>query len=214
MTMGHGFGVLAGMRLVMLNDLARMRLENICFFLVCLLLLALVLKLLWNWLRKDFPRLPRLTYFRSCAVVVLWGLLFLLILTMVAAARELMTPGAWEKHGTAYKLKDSDGAAMDTARQEHLERLRTVLWQYARDHAGKFPPHDFVGEIPDSTWQTLDPSGERYVYIPGAEPDHGDKPIVYEPAVYGDGRLVLRANGKIERMEYEDILKVVDAETK
>jgi hypothetical protein len=38
--------------------------------------------------------------------VTLWGLLFLLILTMISGARELMTPGAWEKHGSTYRLKD------------------------------------------------------------------------------------------------------------
>jgi hypothetical protein len=39
--------------------------------------------------------------------VTLWGLLFLLILTMISGARELMTPGAWEKHGSTYELKDA-----------------------------------------------------------------------------------------------------------
>jgi len=96
----------AGMPSYALSDLAKARLDSISFFLVLLLVLALVLKLLWNYLAKDFPKLPRMTYPRALAAIALWGLLFLLVLTMISGARELMTPGAWEKHGSTYKLKE------------------------------------------------------------------------------------------------------------
>ena len=69
-------------------------------------LLALLVKLLWNYLAKDFSKLPPMTYRKALAAVTLWGLLFLLVLTMISGARELMTPGAWEKQGATYKLKD------------------------------------------------------------------------------------------------------------
>jgi hypothetical protein len=95
----------AGMPSLHLTDIARLRVENISFFLVVLLLSALCVQLIWNWLRADFPRLPRLTYPKALAIIGLWGLLFVLVLTMIAGARELMTPGAWEKHGTTYRLK-------------------------------------------------------------------------------------------------------------
>ena len=95
----------AGMPSWDLSDLARARLDSISFFLVVFLLLALLVKLLWNYLGRDFPKLPKLTYPRAMAVVTLWGLLFLLVLTMISGARELMTPGAWEKQGSTYKLK-------------------------------------------------------------------------------------------------------------
>src|SRR5438105_3026254 len=74
----------AGMPSFTLTDLAKMRLETISFFLMVFLLSAGAVKLLWNWLRRDFPRLPRLNYARALGVVGLWGLLFLLILTMIA----------------------------------------------------------------------------------------------------------------------------------
>lgn len=95
----------AGMRSYTLTDVARMRFENISFFLLVLLVSALAIKLLWNWLRRDFPRVPRLTYPKAVGLVVLWGQLFVLVLAMVAGARELLTPGAWEKQGTHYQLK-------------------------------------------------------------------------------------------------------------
>jgi len=97
---------LAGMPSWDLTDIAKARLDAISFFLAMLLAMALLVKLLWNHLGKDFPRLPRITYFRAAARVTLWGLLFLLILTMISGARELMTPGAWDKRGSTYELKD------------------------------------------------------------------------------------------------------------
>jgi hypothetical protein len=64
----------------------------------------------WNGLRRDFAWLPYLSYFKACCVVVLWGLLFVVVLTMISGARELMTPGAWEKNGLTYKLREDTAA--------------------------------------------------------------------------------------------------------
>jgi len=50
--------------------------------------------------------LPRLSFGRALAGVILWGLLFFIVLTMISGARELMTPGAWKKDGATYKLAD------------------------------------------------------------------------------------------------------------
>ena len=96
----------AGMPSLTLTDLAQMRLQSISFFLVAFLVCAWVIKLLWNGLRGDFSRLPRLTYPKALVVAVLWGLLFVLVLTMISGARELMTPGAWERDGATYRLKN------------------------------------------------------------------------------------------------------------
>jgi hypothetical protein len=96
----------AGMPSFTLSDLAKARVDSISFFLVLLLGLAFLVKVLWNYLAKDFTKLPRMTYPRALAAVTLWGLVFLLVLTMISGARELMTPGAWEKQGATYKLKE------------------------------------------------------------------------------------------------------------
>lgn len=92
---------------VRLAELARLRLETISFFLLVLFLSALGVKWVWNSLRGDFPRLPRLSYGKALGLVGLWGLLFVVVLAMISGARELMTPGAWErKEGeVTYKLK-------------------------------------------------------------------------------------------------------------
>src|SRR3954466_14791486 len=98
--------VAAGMPSITLTDAASLRLQSISFFLVLFLLSALVIRWIWNSLTTDFPRLPRLSYPKALGLVGLWGLLFLLVLTMISGARELMTPGAWKKDGLTYALGD------------------------------------------------------------------------------------------------------------
>jgi hypothetical protein len=91
---------------VTLREVAKLRLQSLSFFLMLLLISAALIRLIWNSLRKDFVRLPHLTYFKSLGLVLLWGLLFVLVLAMISGARELLTPGAWEKSGATYRLKE------------------------------------------------------------------------------------------------------------
>jgi heme/copper-type cytochrome/quinol oxidase subunit 1 len=93
-----------------LRELAILRLEAISFFLATLLVCGVIVRWVWNGLRPETSRLPRLTYGKALGVVVLWGLLFSVVLTMISGARELMTPGAWERHGATYRLVPPDGA--------------------------------------------------------------------------------------------------------
>src|SRR5437763_13538383 len=121
-------------RILRLNDSAEMRLQALSFFLGELLLAAAGVRWLWNSLQRDFPRLPRLSYGKALAGVLLWGLLFVIVLTMISGARELMTPGAWEKQGFTYKLS-RPGAPAEAdplaPRRRQLERLRGALWHLA-----------------------------------------------------------------------------------
>jgi hypothetical protein len=95
----------AGMPHITLTDIVGLRLQTISFFLLIFCLLSWAVKGLWNFLRRDFPRMPRLSYRRALAMVALWGMLFVLILTMISGARELMTPGAWQQDGATYRLR-------------------------------------------------------------------------------------------------------------
>lgn len=88
-----------------LSKIARMRLETLSFFLGVFFLSAWGVQGLWNCLAKDFKLLPRITYGKALALVTLWGLVFVLVLTMISGARELMTPGAWERDGITSKLR-------------------------------------------------------------------------------------------------------------
>lgn len=102
-----------------LNAEPHQRLQAISFFLLGLLVSTLVVKVLWNTLARDFSWLSRLTFWNALAVVILWGLLFVIVLTMISGARELMTPGAWKKVGLTHKLQDTPApAAPPTAKAD------------------------------------------------------------------------------------------------
>jgi hypothetical protein len=202
----------AGMPMATLSDIASLRLEAISFFLVCFLVSSALVWKIWNSARQDFPRLPHLSYRRAMGLVALWGLLFLLVLTMISGARELMTPGAWHKQGFTYKLVEDDPAAqgvasqLDLERRGALDRLRAALWTYARHHSGEFPANSSPPEIPDKLWIVPDPSGMRYIYTTGLIADQGKKPLVFEPGIFGRDRFVLLTSGEIVRMSKEDLL--------
>lgn len=105
-------------RYLALTDMSRARLEAISFFIAVGLISAAAIRWMWNSLRRDFPRLPHLSYARAVGLLTLWGLLFVLVLTMISGARELMTPGAWEPDGGTYRLRsDAEAAAKAESRR-------------------------------------------------------------------------------------------------
>jgi len=215
---------LAGMPTVLLTDMARMRIQTISFFLLGLLLSSKLIQWIWNSLGKDFTLLPRLSYFKALGVVTMWGLLFVLVLTMISGARELMTPGAWEKKGSTYRLAEppKEGApstddSTENARYTKLEGLRRALWEYADTHHGQFPKDRDTPDIPAEKWRLPDVSGLRYVYGGGLEA--GQKPagapsmpLAYEPEYYDSGRLVLFTDGHIGRLQKGELDRTLRAE--
>lgn len=89
-----------------LNEEPHQRLQSISFFLLGIGVATVGVMALWNLLARDFRLLPRITFVKALSLVVLWGLLFVLALTMISGARELMTPGAWRKSGATYSLQE------------------------------------------------------------------------------------------------------------
>ena len=190
-------------RWLRLGDSAIARLQAISFFVVVFGLCCLAVQMLWNTIRRDFPSLPRLTYPGALAGVFLWGLLFVIVLTMISGARELMTPGAWEKQGFTYKLANAPPAAPATPgpemlRRQHLEELRTRLWQFAATHMSRFPTADETTTIPNESWQVPDAGGLRYGYVAGLSASHAPAVLASEPELDSVGRLVLFTNGDIK----------------
>ena len=97
---------------------------------------------------------------QGLGIIVLWGLLFVLVLTMISGARELMTPGAWEKKGPTYKLASPQPPPVEaeiTARFEAISRLGDRLRDYARSHGGALPGPEPSGEIDDALWRVPSP---------------------------------------------------------
>ena len=200
---------LAGMPSFTLSEVAALRFQAISFFLLVFLVVGLAVQGLWSWLRRDLPRLPPLTYRSSLALVFLWGLGFQLVLSMIAGGRELMTPGAWEKQGATYQLKQtelpSDKQLLLEARRQRLENLREALWAYAHQHRGAFPPSDFEADFDDARWRVVGNSGLRFIYVSGLKADRGALPVAYEPGLFGRERWVLFSDGDIRQLPVESI---------
>ncbi|WP_169977223.1 hypothetical protein [Tautonia rosea] len=200
----------AGMPSITLTDLARMRMQTLSFFLLGILICSWIVQRIWNGLSKDFTWLPRLTFGKALGLITLWGFLFVLILTMISGARELMTPGAWEKQGLTYTIVEESPTEVSPdplleERRRALDRLRIALWTYARSHDGRFPSPDDLTAIPDEAWQVPDPCGMRYLYVPGQIADEGHKPLVYEPELFDLDCLVLQTDGRIVVMTSDAI---------
>jgi hypothetical protein len=199
---------LAGMPFVRLTELAELRVQAISFFLFLVLLVTLAVKALWNRLSQDVPRLPRLSFKAALALVLLWGLGFQLVLSMIAGGRELMTPGAWEKQGATYKVRTelpSENELILQARRQRLEELRTALWAYAQQHGNAFPPSEFDPAIPEERWRVLGGSGMRFIYVSGRKADTPSLPLAYEPGLFGRDRWVLFADGDIRQLPLETL---------
>lgn len=196
-------------KVLRLDESVALRLQVISFFLLGLLLSAAVVRWLWNVVQRDFPQLPRLTFGKALAGVLLWGLLFVVVLTMISGARELMTPGAWRKQGFTYKLPEeqtlSAEQSLETVRRQHLEKLRTALWHFAAMHNGRFPSSEEISTIPRELWEVPESGGMRYVYFPGRSAGHTLILLLHEPELDPEHRLVLRTNGDILSMRPEDL---------
>src|SRR5437764_12140819 len=180
---------LAGMPSISFSDVARLRLQTISFFLMGLLISAAVIMAIWNGLRRDFAWLPRLSYAKACGLVVLWGLLFIVVLTMISGARELMTPGAWEKNGLTYKLRNEPKAAEHQPdnflpRYDRLSQsLRAALLDYADRHDGRYPSSKDDASTQIGYWDLPDLSGTQYVLVPGCRRSGPAMPLLYDPEV-------------------------------
>lgn len=194
----------AGMTVYGLKDIYRLRLEEISFFVFLLLICAFVFKLLWNHGTKGFTFLPRLKYLQALCLCVVFGLATLLILTMISGIREVLTPDAWRRQGTSYRLNDP---SQEPTRRRSLEHLRTALFDYARTHDGKFPPHDFVLEIPDKLWESPDQLGSHYLYTGGLSTNDAAAILAVEPLAFGESRFALTGGGQIEKLTADALAK-------
>lgn len=197
-------------RVERLGDSPLARLQTISFFLLSFFLSAFALRAIWNYLRRDFTILPKLSYGRAIAVVFLWGLLCVIVLTMISGARELMTPGAWRKQGATYKLSESQMPATQleselATRRLHLEKLRTALWQFAATHGGRFPNRDETTAISSELWEVPGGGGLRYLYVVGKSAGYAPEMLAYEPELDPGHRLVLRVNGEIVELKSDDV---------
>lgn len=199
----------AGMTVVTLTEIARARLDALSFFLFSYLVISWVVKGIWNQLGKSFESLPKLKFRQALGVVFVSGLLFYVVLTMISGARELLTPGAWEKQGSGYRLRGEEVASMSKAERRHaMVALKNAIWGYAKSSGGKAPSGPYGGEVEARLWNF----GETgmYALVPGVKPGGGREVMVYEPSSAGGRRFVLLADGTIEDRAEGDLKRELD----
>ena len=194
----------AGMPSFTLREIYRLRFQELSFFIFLLFACALLFQLTWNYAVKGFGAIPKLNYWRALTLSFLLGLGMLLVLTMISGIREVLTPEAWRKQGSTYRLNDP---AQEPARKRSIEHLRTALFEYARAHEGRFPPHDFVAEIPEKIWESPDENGTRYIYHGGWTTNDVSMLIAVEPLIFGETRFALSGAGTIVAITAEEITK-------
>lgn len=187
--------------------------QAISFFGMCLLVSAFGVQGLWNSLRGTFPRLPPLSYARSLSLVILWGLCFVVVLTMISGARELMTPGAWKKQGWTYTLTDATPATTAERRREALEQLRNALWHFAATHAGKFPAESDTA-IGQKLWEIPELGGLRFLYVSDRSVEETGRLLAFEPEIDSSERHVLLTNGFLGTMQTAEIERQLQGATK
>ena len=190
------------------------RFQAISFFLLVVVLCSLVFRGIWNSLRQQFPRLPQMSVLRAMGLICLWGVAMIVVLTMISGARELMTPGAWEKNGFTYRVA-SDAKGGDSAqlgeRMTRLSELRTELLRYAALHEGAYP--DDLAGLSGVAIDLPHFAGLRYRYVPALTARDGDKVLAYEPDIERERRLALLAGGEIRICTTAELTQLLAAET-
>lgn len=198
----------AGMPTINLTDVAAARFEALSFFAAAYLALTWLFKGCWNSLREAFPAMPLLSFKKALSFTIVSGLFFWVVLTMISGARELMTPGAWERSGHAYKLrgpKEEPQVWLDAARVKALEQLRAALWDHAKAHGGEFPSNRYEATIPDEVWKGISPDGSFLAYFGDLKVDSGPWIVAYESDAYGAERYALHADGTITKMRATEL---------
>jgi len=192
----------AGMSSIVLTEYGVKRITGLStaiFF--GLVVSTLLVRFFWGLLVRE-TEWPKPTLVKSFAATFLGGLLFFLVLVMIAGSRELFSPGAWQPDGILYKLASHQDTGPDTtdtvsvsvtilsdialARRQSLEQLRAHLRQ--KRLPAQSPQADDLWVIPFS-------SGVCYEY----HPQPGDGPwLVVEPSyIEGQRHAIERATWEI-----------------
>ena len=90
-------------------------------------------------------------YPNALALMLVSGLLMYVVLTMISGARELMTPGAWQKQGIGYQLRDEPGGTPKAERLRAMEtlkgraRIKRTMWsRHAQEYEAKINSGDLI----------------------------------------------------------------------
>ena len=127
---------------------------------------------------------------------------------MIFGAKELMTPGAWQKDGFTYSLTEPDGTAVDRSCREDREAQLKALWgelsRYALQNEGRFPARRDAEVIPVENWSLPNLPTVQYHYLEGRNANE-DGILAFEPDAFEDGQLALMTSGEIWIAPYSEL---------
>ena len=200
--------IFAGMPAITLTDYGIERFIGISTALfVVLVVVAIPVKHCWNLTLSEYGVKP-LSYRKAVGVTFLGGMLFLLILVMIAGSRELFSPGAWVPDGilskTVYsELKEKANPAnvdpdLVQLRRIAIMKLGDALRKYAKEHDGKLPESAEQSDF-QPLWDIPFAAGIRYEYFPSET--SADKPLLREPDLLHDA--IFSLNRQFELVEEE-----------
>ncbi|CAN5185765.1 hypothetical protein BH23VER1_BH23VER1_24460 [soil metagenome] len=192
-----------------LDELAAARIEVISFFVVVFLLCSFVVRWAWNSLAEVVGSMPAIRFKHALCLMLLSGLFLYVVLTMVSGARELMTPGAWNKVGLTYQLaipRKHPSPPEESARRLALENLHSMLVAYAQANGGAFPTNQEESGFDPERWRGPDPAFEPFSYSGWLTTDSPPGRIIaFEGADYGEERMALTVAGAVIALD-EDAL--------
>jgi len=200
-----------------LNGIGGVRFGTISFFLMVFVVSTLLAWRTWGSLHRRVPLAPRPSLTACLGVEVVMSMLLAGLLLMIAPARPLMEPGAWEawEERTAYDLRPVSEPAREVdpleERREALERLRYELWEYALCNGGQFPVA--LSTLRDREVDCTFPGspGMEFCYVPGLDRGDHDSILAFEPDVLGEPRLVLGVSGRITAMSSSEIRQAIES---
>ncbi len=194
-----------------LEEVAKLRLDAVSFFLLVFVLCSFVVRWAWNSLAEVLPVLPAIRFKHALFLMVLSALLLYVVLAMISGARELMTPGAWNRVGSTYELATPKGAPhtwLKPARLEALANLHRELVAYAESHDGAFPTNPEMSRIDRAVWAGIHPEGEPLAYVGWLKTSSNpDRILAYETEDYGDMRNVLLVDGTVIQMRQYELIE-------
>lgn len=207
--MGSSFGLfMGGMPMPELTQIAKLRLDAISFFLLLLFIGTLAIQWGWNRMSSDFSWMPRMKFRQAFGLTIVWGLLFLLVLTMISGARELMTPGAWERDGLTYQLREATPTNDNVATAERRQRLvdLAALVRRWKKERGRFPSSLDEAGVPEELQFPPGSPFNRYriVISPPSNSvaaeeqpttDSSQQFLLIEPNIYPDPPMQITAHG-------------------
>lgn len=181
--------VQAGMSAIVLTEYGVRRITGLSTALFFgLVVSSLLVRYFWGLLVKDTDW-PKPTLLKSFAATFLGGLLFFLVLVMIAGSRELFSPGAWVPDGILYKLSSKTDLEPEPAVQD-VAWARRIKIEMLRDHLKKLSESEagLPKEIPldaSDDWIVPFSSGSLYEFYP----EDGDGPwLAVEPKSVGEKR--------------------------